>query len=225
MIFSRAEASSIIFTPNVINTEVGKTFTLPVVIDGAGSNNYTVRLFLTFSPQLLEITSFSLGPNWIGVSQPGYDSIDNKQGQLIKTAGFPKGFSSTTSFGTIAFRAKGAGDSTIVVGTKTFILDSGNKSTLASRPQVHIIIASAAVPGAPAPSIQPQPLPNLPAGEPNLFDVNIAPAQNANHPGATFFILLLTLAIILGIVGRIIFVKIRRRSLIKKIKHDKDIKN
>ncbi len=164
-----AEASSVVFTPNVIAVQVGRTFTLPVVVDPAGKPQYTVRLALTFPPDLLEITSFTFDPNWIAVPQPHYDLIDNKRGELIKTAGFPKGFSSPISFGTITFKAKGAGDNRIVVETQSFMLDASDKSTLESRSQVRIVITEGQPPKTSSIAL----LPNLPPGETNLFDVTL----------------------------------------------------
>ncbi len=217
---SRAEASSVIFKPNVVSVQVGKTFTLPVVIDAEGTQQYTVRLFLTFSPDLLEVTSFSFAPNWIVLSQPGYDSIDNKQGELIKTAGFPKGFSTPASFGTITFRAKNSGESAIIVGPKSFILDARNNSTLSSRPQVRVIVTKGAVVPE-VPSVQP--LPNLPAPPQNIFDIISVPSPTGNRLSVVFLIILFIVAALLGIIGRIIFVKLGHWLIIRKTKHDKDI--
>lgn len=221
MIFTRAEASSIIFNPNSINAQAGKTFSLPVLIDGTGAGNYTVRIFLKFPTDLLEITSFTFSSNWITLSQPGYDEINNNSGQLIKTAGFPGGFSGRVPFGTINFRVKNAGEGVLTVENQSFILDAVNTSTLASRPQVRVLVTEGAVLETP-PS---EPLPSLPTGEQNLFDILISPQQGLKGISAISIIILILLAVVLGTILRIIFVKLHRKSFIEKLKHDQDNKN
>ena len=166
---SPAEASSVIFTPNIVAVQVGKTFTLPIAVDPKDLKQYTVRLALTFPPDLLEVTSFTFDPNWIAVPQQHYDLLDNKRGELIKTAGFPKGFSTPVSFGTITFKAKGAGDSRIVVETQSFMLDASGKSALESRPQVRVVVTEGQAPK----TSSLEALHDLPLGETNLFDVTL----------------------------------------------------
>jgi len=207
-IASSVQASSFILKPNVFTVQVGKTFTLPIVVDPAGKSQYTVRLSITFPPDLLEVTSFTFGQNWIAVSQPGYDTIDNKQGKLIKTAGFPKGFSSPVSFGTIIFKAKGPGTSAISADSKSFVLNATNKSTLESRPQVKVVAAETSVPN--ASSIAP--LPSLPVGETNLFDINAKPAL----PARQNVILLVIFSAVAGILVIILAIFMIAKSRNKK---------
>lgn len=176
---SYAHASSIIFEPNVITAHVGQTFTLPITIDPGDSPQYTVRLDAAFPPNVLEVTAFSFSQDWLAIPQPGYDSINNQVGQLIKTAGWPKGFSAPQLFGTITFRAKQAGDSAIVLGLKSFVLDAKNISTLESRPQTRVFISEGSAPQ--GPSLEP--LPNLPVGEQNLFDISLTPEVQTTGAG------------------------------------------
>ena len=176
---SSAEASSVIFEPNVITVQNGKMFTLPVVIDPSGIPQYTVRLAITFPPDLLEVASFAFRENWLAVPQPGYDSVNNIVGELIKTGGFPKGFSSPVPFGTITFRAKAGGESMIIVGTQSFVLDAENRSTLDFRPQVRIV----ATVGSPGKASSIKPPPDLPQGEQNLFDINLIPQVETSGAG------------------------------------------
>lgn len=173
---SSAQASSIIFNPSVVTVTAGKTFNLPIVIDPAGQPQYTVRLVISFPPDLLEITSFVFNSNWISLSQPGYDSLNNVSGELIKTAGFPKGFSSPILLGTITLRAKKSGESVIVVEPKSFVLNEENTSTLEFRPQVRIIAGQLP----PLNEADIKPLPNLEIEEQNLFDVNLEPTSVEN---------------------------------------------
>ena len=176
---SSAEASSVIFEPNVITVQTGTTFTLPVAVDPADFPQYTVRLAITFPPDLLEVTSFAFGENWLAVPQPGYDSINNIRGELIKTGGFPRGFSSPVSFGTITFRAKVGGDGMIIVGTQSFVLDAENRNTLDFRSQVRIVATA----GSPGKASSVKPPPDLPQGETNLFDINLIPQVETSGAG------------------------------------------
>ena len=218
IISAQAQASSIILEPKVVVVRVGETFTLQVVIDPLGSSQYTTRFSITFPPDRLEVTSFVFGNNWLAVPQPLYDLLDNQRGRLIKTGGWPKGFSSPVSFGVITFRAKKAGDSVINVSSQSFILDATNKSTLTSRPQVRVVAV-----GGPLPPVSTiEPLLDLPAGEPNLFDISLTPEQVISRRSMMFFTLLFLIAIFLGITGRFIFVWFKRRLIEQKIKNDKD---
>jgi len=174
-ILKETEASTIFLKNTVALVQRGKTFSLPVTINPEGKKGYTVRLEILFPSDLLEVTSFSFEPLWLQVSQPKYDLIDNKIGRIIKTAGLPGGFSESTLFGNIVFRAKKSGRAVIVVGEQTFILDTDSKSTLTSRTQIPVIISE--------PELitdlkikEPEILPDLPVGRENLFDVNVSPS-------------------------------------------------
>lgn len=167
----RANASLMVFQDQVIQVKLGETFTMPASIDPTGEKNYTVRLTLTFSAEVLEVVSFTFDKNWIALSQSGYDLIDNQAGELIKTAGFPAGFSQSVPFGTITFRAKQAGEDVMTVGIKSFILNAKSQSTLESRPQIVVNVTDNAQPQILPPI---KPLPDLPVSEqPNLFDVQL----------------------------------------------------
>lgn len=170
---SSAEASSFVFQSKIITVEKGQTFMMPVVIDPSGLKNYTVRFTLGFPPDVLEVTSFTFAPHWLAVPQPRYDLIDNKSGELIKTAGFPQGFSLPEPFGTVTFRVKTVGKAIITVGPRSFVLNAENKSTLESRPQVRVIATEGGAGTAPSA----ESLPNLPQGETNLFDIISEPIK------------------------------------------------
>ncbi len=179
-------ASSFIFQSKVVAVKEGQTFTMPVVIDPFGQKNYTVRFTLGFPPDILEVTSFTFAPNWIAVPQPGYDLIDNTSGEMRKTAGFPRGFSSQMLFGTVTFRAKNSGKNKISVGPRSFVLNAASKNTLESRPQVAVTIYGEPVESVTKTkeTVQPEePLPNLPQGETNLFDINLAPQIETTGAG------------------------------------------
>lgn len=176
---SETNASLFVFQNKVMTVESGQTFMMPVAIDPSGLKNYTVRFTLGFPSDMLEVTSFDFAPTWLAVPQPRYDLIDNKSGELIKTAGFPQGFSSSIPFGTVTFRAKSIGKSIIAVGPRSFVLNAENKSTLESRPQIRVIATEGGAGGASST----EPLPNLPQGETNLFDISLVPEVKTSGAG------------------------------------------
>jgi hypothetical protein len=66
----------------------------------------------------------------MALTQPGYDSTDNINGVLTKTAGYPSGFSGATTFGTITFYAKKAGTGTIKIGNSSLAFESSSQSAI-----------------------------------------------------------------------------------------------
>lgn len=219
-----ASASSVIFESDAVLTQTGGTFTLPLSVDPAGSPQYTVRINVAFPPDLLQVASFAFSKDWIAVSQPGYDIIDNKRGTLVKTGGFPKGFSSPVTFGSIVFRTKGAGAGAVVVGPESLVLNEKNANTLEARPQILVTAAERSVFKEPSAQPLPEEPPPSDLAEKNIFDIGLVPEQTASRPSTAFFLLLFAVAAALGIAGRFIFVLIRRRLIIKKLKHDKELK-
>lgn len=123
-------ATNISFSATKIKVVKGQNFTLGLIVDPAGSPNYTVKVKLNFPADLVRIKSFTFEPGWFPLSQPGYDLIDNQKGILIKTAGYPGGFSDSTKFGTITFSAKKSGQGTISLADGSFVLDAENKNVL-----------------------------------------------------------------------------------------------
>lgn len=224
-------ASSFIFQSKTVTIQTGKTFTLPVVVDPASEQQYTVRLTATYPADKLEVTSFVFAASWLTVPQPGYDLIDNKRGELIKTAGFPTGFLSPAPFGVITFRAKQAGEAVITVGQSSFILNAESKSSLQSRPRVLVAIIEQPAAGlAPAKLPMVEPLPSLPPGEQNLFDVSAAVLPKVSFNLTPYLIVILLVSMVLGAALAMLIERLRRRRIfachkINKIKpqHDKKV--
>ncbi len=133
-------ASSLQYSPAKVSVSSSQTFTVLLSVNPQTTKDYTVRANLRFPSDLVSVQSFSLSPGWIAVSQDGYDSIDNTNGEIIKTAGFPKGITSLTSFGTVTFRAKKAGTGVISTGSKTLILDATNANAMSGSPSVEFTI-------------------------------------------------------------------------------------
>lgn len=179
-------ASGFLLSDSTITVSAGQTFSLPVSVDPYEEGQYTVRLVAQFSPEVLEVADFSFASSWLALSQPGYDLVDNTNGQLVKTAGYPQGFTVAQTFGTITFRAKQAGETTIAVGAQSFILNAENTDTLHSRPQALVRITEAES-VAPAPtassdrtvetSIEGETVPELMEEKQDLSGVDVVSAE------------------------------------------------
>ncbi len=207
-------ASSFIFQNKVITVPVGQSFSVPIAIDPAGDAQYTVRLSAEFSTDEIEVLSFLFDPDWMVVSQPSYDLEDNENGKLIKTAGFPSGFTNSENFGTITFIAKQAGESIITVGSEAFILNVKSESSLQSRPQVRLIVTQATTSlqePVEAPQVVPvvDSLPDLPVEAENLFDIISEPVRHTTprpiwFSAFLFSIVLFLIIIVIFILGNYI---------------------
>jgi len=161
-------ATTVSLSPVNISVTSGKNFNVVIAVNPQGASNYTEKIELDYPADLLQVKSFSLGSNWMALSQTGYDLIDNTNGKLIKTAGYPGGLSSSATFGTISFYAKKAGSGTIKLGSGSLALDANNQNVLSGAPSVSVAItAPASVPAAPsAPAAGTPAAPEQPAEQP-----------------------------------------------------------
>jgi len=161
-------ATTVSLSPASVNVVSGKSFNVVVAVNPQGASNYTEKIELDYPADLLQVKSFSLGSNWMALSQTGYDLIDNTNGKLIKTAGYPGGISSSATFGTISFYAKKAGSGTIKLGSGSLALDANNQNVLSGAPSISVAItAPASVPAAPsAPAAGTPAAPEQPAEQP-----------------------------------------------------------
>jgi len=127
--------TTVSLNPVMVSVQQGQQFTLLVTVDPAGTPNYTAKVELDYPANLLEVTSFIFTPGWLPLPQPGYDLIDNTEGTLIKTAGYPGGVSSSVTFGTVVLRAKSTGTAVItVVGSSSLVLDAQNQNVINTQP-------------------------------------------------------------------------------------------
>ena len=122
-VFAATTAS---LSPSAVTVATGQRFNVAVSIDPEGTKNYAEKVQVDYPAALLQVVSFTPGGSWVSLPQSGYDSIDNTNGVLIKTAGYPGGISSPTGFGTILFTAKKAGSGTIIIdGTSIAFISTG----------------------------------------------------------------------------------------------------
>ena len=96
-----------------VDVTEGQNFNLVISVDPEGVKNYTTQMELSFPADLLEITAFDFVSGWMPLSQAGYDLIDNANGELNKTAGYPNGAADKQEFGTVSFTAKQDGTGTL----------------------------------------------------------------------------------------------------------------
>lgn len=123
-------ATSFSLSPVNVNVTKGQNFSVVIAVDPQGVKNYTVKVELEYPADLVEAESFTLGSGWMALSQSGYDLIDNTNGVLVKTAGYPGGLSSAVTFGTVSFLAKKAGDGIIKIASDSIVLNEENQNVL-----------------------------------------------------------------------------------------------
>lgn len=145
-------ASNISFSPTSVSVKQGEVFNLTIKANPQSVRNYTIKAEVKYPADILEVKSFAFGSNWMAIPQAGYDLVDNQNGLLIKTAGYPAGFSDVLTFGVVEFSAKKTGSGVIKLGNDSLILDSTNKNTLADfsaqTAQTNVNIAAVSAPAA-----------------------------------------------------------------------------
>ncbi|MDP2696006.1 MAG: cohesin domain-containing protein, partial [bacterium] len=124
-------ATNISFSPTTVNVKAGQSFSLVLSINPQGGKNYTIKMGLDYPADLLEVSSFTFGNNWMPLVQSGYDVVDNTNGVFIKTAGYPGGLASNAVFGTVTFIAKKSGSGTIDFNpNESMALDGSNQNVV-----------------------------------------------------------------------------------------------
>lgn len=181
-----AFASTVELSPAVVSVSPGQTFSVSIVVN-AQETDYTAKAVLSYPAELLSVSGFSFAPGWLALSQPGYDSIDNANGTLVKTAGFSGGFSGTKVLGTVTFVAKAAGQASISVSASTQILDANNANTFTSGGRASVEISKpASVPTIPVSASKPAPVNTAnPARNPLSTTKKTAAAAGATSTATT----------------------------------------
>lgn len=123
-------AATFSLIPSNVSVTAGQTFTVNVSLNPQGVKNYTAKVELNYPANLLEVQSFTFASNWMPLSQPGYDLVNNASGTMIKSAGYPAGVSSQTTFGTVSFRAKATGSGSISVSAQSAVYDGNSSDVL-----------------------------------------------------------------------------------------------
>ena len=148
-----ANAATFVVAPHAGSYSVGDTITLTVSVDPTGGSAlYTSMLDARFSPDTLQVESFTLNDALLPLKEPGYDAIDNAAGILTKTGGYTGGIQSVSPFGTIVLRAKSAGTGTFSVGSGSMLLAANGSNQFTGAQSLSFTITPAA-PASAAPAV------------------------------------------------------------------------
>ena len=123
-------ATTASLSPTSVNIVAGKSFTITVAVDPQGTKNYAEKLEVDFPAANLQVSSFTLNSGWMALTQSGYDSTDNTNGILTKTAGYTGGITGPTTFGTITFTALKSGSGNITIGNNSLAFQVGSQTAI-----------------------------------------------------------------------------------------------
>lgn len=140
-----AAAATLSLSPVNVSVTQGQTFIVNVALNPQDVKTYTVKVELRYPANLLEVRSFAFSNNWLPLTQPGYDSVDNSNGVLIKTAGYPGGASSPVTFGTVSFRAKATGNAGLTISANSSAYDAASKNSITGLPVLSSVTINAPV--------------------------------------------------------------------------------
>ena len=152
-----ALASTLVFAPTTEAVHPGETFTVKVYANAPTAPDYTVKMSINYTPTTMQLSSWSYDPAWNPVRQPGYDGFDNVSGSLVRTAGYPNGFSGKVLFGTATFVAAAAGSGKITVAEDSALYDADTTNVYTGGNEVAVTVVGAAKP-APTPTPTPAPV-------------------------------------------------------------------
>lgn len=118
------------FNPNETSVALGEEFTVTVYIDSHGTKDFAEKLKINYPADLVEVRSFTQAPVWMSLNQPGYDLIDNTNGVLLKSAGYPNGFSTSTKYGAIVFKTLKSGNGKITLNNESKAFQESTQSEI-----------------------------------------------------------------------------------------------
>ena len=119
-----------LLTPLNIDVVVGEEFDVEITVNAQSEENFTEKIEINFPAGLVEVKSFYFARKWMTLPSEDYDLIDNENGVLIKTGGYPGGFSRDVLFGTITFKSKTAGTGVIKLGSGSLAYDIDNHTKI-----------------------------------------------------------------------------------------------
>jgi len=207
------KASTISLNPDRISVQVGESFSIAIKINAAGENVYTAKMNMAFTPGILNLSTWSFNDAWLAIRQNGYDSFDNAKGTLLRTGGYPSGFSNAVLFGNAKFKAQKAGQGSISINANTFVYNELNKNTYtgANKVIVEVLPVTTNENNINMETLTPVPT-ELPKTSPALFDIEASPGSSTTTTGGKYF----NIAAITLLVSIIIIYFIKRRHTQKK---------
>lgn len=141
-----ALASTVTLAPATISVAAGQTVSMTVSVDTGQASAVTAKAVIAYPEDMLEAVSFSFAPVWIQLSQPGYDSMAG--GLVVKTAGYPGGFTGAKALGTLVFKAKKAGTAAVAVSGDSAVWGGQGGSTLSGAQGASAITITSGAPAA-----------------------------------------------------------------------------
>ena len=105
-----------ILSPETVIRGIDVEFDVTITIDTKDVENFTEKVEINFPSDLLEIQSFTFADTWMALPSDEYSLIDNENGTLIKTGGYPGGVTGSVEFGTITFKTLKEGNGFIELG-------------------------------------------------------------------------------------------------------------
>jgi len=135
--------------------KVGDTFTANIVVSPT-EKIYTVKAQINYPANLLKVESFTFNSNWMPLSQPGYDTIDNGAGLLIKTAGYPGGVSTQVILGTATFKVLNSGETIIKFTSDSLVLNGNNVNVAQALASLDLNLTPVSVPELPEEEVLPE---------------------------------------------------------------------
>jgi hypothetical protein len=219
-------ATTVSLSPASVSVKSGQSFNVSVSVNPQGTNNFVEKVELKYPADMLQVNSFTLNSAWMALTQPGYDLTDNTNGVLMKSAGYPGGLSSATTFGTVSFYAKKAGNGTITVGNNSIAFEANSQSAISGSPVSFTITTPVSAPVIPKTPTTPSPaeVPSVPAEQPTTeqpVEQPVAAAQTSlvatiggfmTFGTGSVWIGILVGLIILAIIGYVIYILIQRKK-------------
>lgn len=126
-----ASAATLDTAPAKLTVTTGEQ--VSVVIDVIPQKNervYTAQVELRYPSDLFTFQTIAYNNEWIPVIRSEYDEATKGDTVIVKTAGYPGGFTDRKVFAVATFVAKRAGTGSITFGENSFVLDASNNNTL-----------------------------------------------------------------------------------------------
>jgi len=135
-----AMAGSVSFYPATATLLEGNSFSSSVSVNPGSEKIYSVKVVLNYPVDKFEITGFNFSDGWMSGFSPE-DKIDNTNGVLVKTAGWPGGTSDIKSLGTISFKSKVSGTGEVLVSSDSMLLNGQNNNVISlANPAISVTI-------------------------------------------------------------------------------------
>jgi hypothetical protein len=164
-------AATFSLSPAKVTIHKGESFSVSVGVNGA-TDVSTVQMNAQFTPGILRFSGWSGNDAWMALKTADADSFSNTSGTLLKTSGFPGGFSGSKNFGRATFVGNEVGEGTVTLSSNSFIYNNANENTFAPGNAVSVTVLPPVVKEpAKGGSVITQPEPSPDTGIDHTFDL------------------------------------------------------